>query len=317
MDRHPSPPHRPDRMPTPTRRRGSSGGGPDSWDGGYDDAGEYPPWAGPAATPRWADPQERERRRKTEAGAARPGGGHRPRPGFRSRLAEARARRNRLMLYIWGGALAAVAIIITVVVLQPGGRAPAKPAAGGFVNTFQPGELKTVPRACSSVSASTLNTYLPGKRTSFAPRPLDGPAQSLCDWTLDAPPVYRQLQLTAQAYAPSGLAPGNGSATSAARAAYQLALQQKLHPSKATHLPGANVTPLHGLGSQAFAALQVVRLSGDTTYLETVVIRYSNVLITAVFQGAQTRAGKYGPVSVPQLRGGAIAVGHDLLARLG
>ena len=46
-----------------------------------------------------------------------------------------------------------------------------------------------------------------------------------CDWTLDHKPVYRLLQVTAQAYAPSGLASGNGSATSAAKDAYAQDLQ--------------------------------------------------------------------------------------------
>ncbi len=325
MHQQGSPPHRPGRMPIPTRRRGHRDGGRYPWDDVPDDSGEYPPWAGPQVHPRWADHEERDRRlRGQPGGGADDGprttrfvGDHRPRPGFRSRFAEARARRNRLMLYIWGGAVVAVAVIATVVVLHLGGHPPAKPASNGFVNSFQPGEFKTVPRACSSVTTTTLNTYLAGKRTSFAPLPLDGRAESVCDWTLDAPPVYRTLQLTVQAYAPSGLAPGNGSATSAANAVYQQALQQKLKPPRATHLPRATVTPLRGFGGAAFAALQVVRTRGDTTDLETVVVRDRNVVITAVLEGAQSSSGRYGPVSLPLLRGGAIAVAHDMLFRLG
>ena len=92
-----------------------------------------------------------------------------------------------------------------------------------MVTTFQPGELKTVPNACSAVTAATLNQYLPGSRRVVTPRSLYGSAQSLCDWTLDAKPMYRVLEVTVRAYAPSGLASGNGSATFAAKDAYQQA----------------------------------------------------------------------------------------------
>ena len=81
-----------------------------------------------------------------------------------------------------------------------------------------------MPNACSAVTAATLSQYLPGRPARGRPESLYGSAQSLCDWTLDAKPLYRVLEVTVQAYAPSGLASGNGSATFAAKDAYQQAL---------------------------------------------------------------------------------------------
>lgn len=353
-----SPPPRFGRSSASTRREARPPGRY-SWDDASPETDEeYPPWAGPGITPRWADQEERDRRRRgrPEQEARRPdggqpdgtaldgshgqqdgghwdapppgtgqesapvpgrGGGHRPRPGFRSRLAEARARRNRLMLFIWGGAAVVVAVIAVAVVMHLGSHPAPKPISDGLVTTFRHGEMKTVPKACTSVNAATLTQYLPGHRTSIAPRSLDGKAQSLCDWTVDAPPVYRQLNLTVQAYAPSGLATGDGSATQAAVDAYTTARQQKVQPPRATHMPKARVSQVSGLGSQAFAALQVVTAGGDTTDIMTVVVRDRNVLVTVILQGLdKSHSGKYGPVVTPQLQGGAIATAHDVLSHL-
>src|SRR5215469_18549688 len=102
------PPARPGRPP--------ASGRPGGWsDGGFADDGEeeYPPWAGPGTGPRWADQDERERRRlrgapgagpaQAERGGRRPGPGEPPgreeppgprRPGRSARLrASAQARR--------------------------------------------------------------------------------------------------------------------------------------------------------------------------------------------------------------------------------
>jgi hypothetical protein len=352
-----SPPHRFGRSPGSTRREARPPGRYSWEDVDPETDEEYPPWAGPGITPRWADQEERDRRRGgTQQAAPRPdggqpagtaldsghgqqgggqwdgvppgaaqqsapaparGGGHRPRPGFRSRLAEARARRNRLMIFIWGGAAVVVAVIAVVVVMHLGSHPAPKPISDGLVTKFQHGEMKTVPKACTSVNAATLNQYLPGHRTSIAPRSLEGKAQSLCDWTVDAPPVYRQLNLTVQAYAPSGLASGNGSATQAAVDAYTAVRQQRVRPPRATHMPKATVSQISGLGSQAFAALQVVTAGGDTTDIMTVVVRDRNVLVTVILQGLdKSHSGRYGPVVTPQLRGGAIATAHDVLSHL-
>lgn len=316
------PPSRSGRTPTPARHRDAEPAGHHSWDAGPDPAEEeeYPPWAGMTVRPNWA---EEERQRRAEPP---PEGGGEPWPshgfggpgegglGFRRRRGAAKARRTRLQRYVWGGAIVLVAAIVTVTLLELGGGSHPKPTIPGLVTTFQPGELKTVPSACTSVAASTLSQSLQGKPASLAPRPLDGKAQSVCDWTVDAAPVYRHMEVTVQAYAPSGLATGNGSATNAATDAYQQAMQQKLKPARSTHMPKATMTQPGNMGTQAFAALQVVRSPGNVTDIETVVTRFHNVLVTVVLQGSHT--GRYGPVNSTKLYGGAVAVARDVLSRL-
>ncbi|HEY7430455.1 MAG TPA: hypothetical protein VH641_06955 [Streptosporangiaceae bacterium] len=273
--------------------------------------------------PNWAGQEERQRREQPPpegggAGESLPSHGFGGRGegglGFRRSRGAAKARRTRLQRYIWGGAVVVVAAIVTVTLLELGGKPKPKVTIPGLVTTFQPGELKTVPSACSSVPAATLSQSMLGKPTSLAPRPLNGKAQSVCDWTVDAPPVYRHMEVTVQAYAPSGLATGNGSATNAATDAYQQAMQQKIKPPRSTHMPKATITQPGHMGTQAFAALQLVRSGGNATYLESVVTRFHNVLVTVVLQGSHT--GRYGPVNTTQLYGGAVAVARDVLARL-
>lgn len=330
------PPPRSGRTPAPSRRRDPRPDGGYSWDAAPDtgDEEDNPPWAGMTIKPTWAG-QEGRRRRAEE----RPDGGEPPQesggdpgergargyreereesggPGFRRRAGAARARRARLKLYVWAAAAGVVAAIMAVVLVQLlGGSPPRHTAIPGLVTTFQPGELKTVPGACSAVTAATLGRAMQGKPTSLAPKSLYGPAQSVCDWTVDAPPVYRHLEVTMQAYAPSGLATGNGSATNAAIDAYKGALQGKIKPPKGG-LPKASVSQPGGLGSQAFAALQRVGRGGSVTYIETVVTRLRNVLVTVVLQGSHT-GRRYGPVPVARLASGATAITHDVLSRLG
>jgi hypothetical protein len=334
-----SPPPRPGRLPTAGRRGDSRVSGRHSWDEQLDADEQYPPWAGPGVTPRWADQESRQRRAQgtpgrrsygghravedspASAGTGRDDGGgspgHEPvAPGSRSRKAAARSRRRSRIVWVWGGAAAAVALIVAGVLLMLGGGQTASNPGAGYVTTFQRGEFKTVPRTCTAVTSATLNQYLPGKRRMVAPHSLNGNAQSLCNWTLDAPPVYRVLSLTAQAYAPSGLATGNGSATSAAIDAYQQALAKMRHPLRATHLPVATVTPLHSVGTVAFAALQIVRTQRLATDLETVVARDHNVVITVVMQGPHSRSGKYSAAQQSVLQSGAIAAAKNVVASL-
>ena len=122
------------------------------------------------------------------------------------------------------------------------------------------------------------------------------------------------LEVTVRAYAPSGLASGNGSATFAAKDAYQQASLAKTHPPRATHLPRATVVKLPGLGSSALVALQVPSAGGDKTNLLTVVVRDRNVLITVVSQGPARARGGYQPVSPPALRAAAVAAARDVIA---
>ena len=338
------PPPRPGRQPTAGRRGDARLSGRRYWDEPAETDEELPPWAGPGVTPRWADQEARQHRADGRQAAGSHGGhtargdardtrearspaaawrddggdegGWAPAPGSRSRKAAARSRRRSRITWVWGGAAVAVAVIVAGMLFLLGGSKPAPASHDGFVTTFQRGEFKTVPNACTTVTSATLGQYLPGKRRMVAPRSLDGSAQSLCNWTLDAPPLYRVLEVNVQAYAPSGLATGNGSATNAAGDAYQQALQAMRHPLRATHLPRATVTTLHGLGTAAFAAIQIVRARPDSTDLETVVARDHNVVITVVLQGPHARSGRYHAAAQSELQSGAIAAATDIVRHL-
>lgn len=330
-----TPPPRSGRLPTAGRQGDSRGTGRRYWDEPDGGDEEHPPWAGPGVTPRWAGQEARPRRAhaRPEApgravredaaqapaawqDAPRDHSGGTPGRGSRSRKAAARSRRRSRITWVWGVAALVVVLIVAGVLFLMGRNQPAPAPADGFVSTFQRGEFKTVPNACTAVTSQTLDQGLPGKRRMVAPHSLDGGAQSLCNWTLDAPPLYRVLEVTVQAYAPSGLATGNGSATSAAVDAYLQADQAKRHPAKATHLPPATVITLHGLGTAAFAALQVVQARGDSTDLETVVARDSNVLITVVVQGPHARTGRYRAAPQSELQSTAIKAATDISHRL-
>ncbi len=325
--------------PPGSGRLPASGRPPRGWsDGDYaDDDEDYPPWAVPGAGPRAADRRQRERHRlrdrpgpvgeEAEAGRyARPPGhadaaeppdppGRRGRDG-RGRKAAARARRARRATYVWGGAFVAVLLIVAGVGYVYFHQPSPPPVADSLVTTFQPGEFRTVPNACSAVTAATLDQYLPGKRRTVAPKSLYGGAQSQCDWTVDNKPRYRVLQVTVRAYPPSGLASGNGSATFAAKDAYQQASQLKAHPLKASHQPKATMSQVAGLGNSAFAALQVPSAGGAANNMLTVVVRERNALITVVSQGPAQHRGGYAAVSPLRLRGAAVAAARDILAQM-
>ncbi|HEY3734460.1 MAG TPA: hypothetical protein VGL63_11130 [Streptosporangiaceae bacterium] len=276
--------------------------------------------------PAWIDPSPPPLRRPSRSSLRQGGGsehghdGRRPnRAGpLRPRARANRARRAKRRVYLWGGLAAAAAIIAALVVVLLPGSSGQTHTGDGFVSTFQPGEFRSVPGACSSVSNSTLTQYLPGPRVRVVPPSLSGNAQSQCDWTLDRKPVYRLLAVAAQAYAPNGLATGNGSATSAAKDAYGQAMLALAHPPKATHQPKASITPIGHLGTVAFNAFQVISVGGDTTDRDTVVIRLRNVMITVVFSGlAHARQGGYGPVTASQMMAGAVAAAGDMLGKVG
>ena len=324
-------PPRSGRLPTAGRRGDSRATGRHYRDEAAGTDEENAPWAGPGVTPRWADQDARQHRAPGRQGAVGRGGpahgGARAaagtwqddepgpvdwEPGSRSRKAAARSRRRSRITWVWAGAAVAVVLIVAAVVVKLSGHHAAPVSNDGFVTTYQRGEFKTVPNSCTAVTSATLGQYLPGKRRMVAPRSLNGSAQSLCNWTLDAPPLYRVLAVNVQAYSPSGLATGNGSATNAATDAYQQALATMRHPLRATHLPPATVTDLHGLGTAAFAALQVVLARGYSTDLETVVARDRNVVITVVMQGPHARSGKYRAAPQSELQSGAIAAATDI-----
>jgi len=345
------PPRRPARPPASgwpeqpaTRRRAADYGGQDrGLHPGLDDdldAGELPPWAGLSISPRrpgresrpprqdrvppqprWADqvpPDVDAADAAYSAGDADdlgPGGagtGRRPR-----RIVATRARKARRKIYIWGGVGIGAAFVAFGIITIFGPTAAA-PRHSNFVTTYQPGDFRAVPNACQAVPAAMLDQYLPGRRSRVVSASLGGSStESQCTWTLDARPLFRVLEVTAQAYGPSLLATGNGSATFSAIDSYAAARQGLASPPKATHKPKATITPLPGLGNIAFSALQVLHDGRGRTDLVTVVVRVHNALVTVAFQGLDhSSRGGYGPVSIPRLRAGAAAAAREVIAGL-
>ena len=257
------------------------------------------------------------------ASEGRSGGGREPgeegRGGRRGsrRAAAARARKARREIIIAG----LVVVVGVVVVLGVLGKLPfqskAAPASkgNGFVTTFQPGEFHSVPNSCSMVSSATIGQYLPGKvaRVSQA---LGSSTQSQCTWTLDAKPDFRVLSVTGQAFSPSLLASGDGSATFSAIDAYGTELQNLQHPGKKTKAPTAQIGAAVGLGNTAFTAFQVFHQGGgDITDEVTVVVRDHNALIIVTMQGQEHGHG-FGTVPDATLRAGALAAAHEAIAAL-
>jgi hypothetical protein len=208
-----------------------------------------------------------------------------------------------------------------VVVLGVLGKLPfqSKPASAskgsGLVTTFQPGEFRSVPNACGMVGSATISQYLPGKVARVS-QDLGSSTQSQCYWTLDAKPDFRVLSVTSEAFSPSLLASGDGSATFSAIDAYGTELQNLQHPAKKTKAPKAQIGAAVGLGTTAFTALQVFHQGGgDITDEVTVVVRDHNALIIVTMQGQEHGHG-FGPVPDATLRAGALAAAHEAIAAL-
>jgi hypothetical protein len=339
----------PPRPPARWHRSGPPGPGPDGRRGRPDE--DPPPWAnlppvrptrpaaaypmgswpapdlappgGPQPPPRsWAGPYTLPFQSEAEDEA--PPRGRPPAPGGRApggraaggRALRAAARRRRRWLIMIAG-LVVVAGGVTAAVVIPGGPPPAPVVPGGLITTFQPGELQAVPDACGTVPAATVQQYLPGRAKQASPLAIDGTAESACDWTIDHAPVYRLLQLNLLAYAPSGLASGDGSATDAAIDAYSQTQQSLQDPSRHSAQPRATVTALSGLGNEAFSATQVFRRGGAVTYVATVMVRFHNVIVTATLDGLdQSNRGNYGPVSMSDLSAAALAFAQAAEASL-
>jgi hypothetical protein len=230
--------------------------------------------------------------------------------------------RRRKRLWIIGGATVATIIIAVGAVLYVRVFRPSSSASigyGSLITQFLPGEIPKVPNACSSVSQATLSQYLPGGQPEIASPPLNGGADSQCTWTLDSVPNYRVIEVDISAFSPSGLASGNGSATYAAIDAYANDLQVMQHPPAGSGQPTAVITSIPRLGTVAFGATQVFNVNGTTTDKATVIIRYHNVIVTAVVNGTQhavTKKGTYGPVSMDTLTAAAQAVASQAVAQL-
>jgi hypothetical protein len=295
---------------------GSPGSSGSSGSAGPRPEEEVPPWAGPdALSPESGAEGELPPGDQPYAPDERAGRLALPGRALRGRARRATARRRRWLIMIAG--LVVVAGGVTAAVVIPGGPPPAPVTPGSLITTFQPGELQTVPDACGTVPAATVQQYLPGQVKRAAPLPIDGSAESACDWTIDHAPVYRLLELNLLAYAPSGLASGDGSATNAAIDAYSQTLQTLQDPSKHSAEPRATVIALSGFGNQAFSATQVFRRGGAVTDVATVVVRYHNVVVTATLNGLQhSNRGDYGPVSMSDLSSAALAFAQAAEATL-
>ena len=269
--------------------------------------GRQPDWAGSDA-PGDPDPMEafseRWRRRGSESREER----------------RADRRKHRRTLFGVGGAVLAVVIGVVVYFSFASSGGSSSLGFGSLVTTFLPGELQQVPNACTSVPDAMLSQYLPGQTKMAAP-PLNTGPQSECTWTLDKPPLYRVLEVNMQAYSPSGLAPGDGSATFAAEYAYAQDESAKQDPGSKSGQPKATITDLNGMpggnDTVAFAAAQVFNVNGATTDVATVYVRYRNVIVTVVMNGLdRANKGNYGPESPSQLNAAAQSVARQVAGLL-
>jgi hypothetical protein len=242
------------------------------------------------------------------------------RRGLESRDEQRAGRRRARRLLIAGATVVAVAIAATIYLLS-GGPGAANLGFGNFVTSFLPGELQQVPDPCTTVPAATLQQYMPGTLKQAAP-PLNSGASTECTWTLDSAPTYRVLQVQLQAYSPSGLASGNGSATFAAEDAYQSFENGFTSPGPKSGQPKATVTDLSGMpGStqtSAFQATQVFIRGGATTDVANVLVRYRNVIITVVVDGLDQASGgkNYGPVAMSDLTAEANALAREMASQI-
>jgi len=270
---------------------------------------ERPPRKPSEEAPSWAEPDS------VEAFSER---WHRR--GLDSRDERRSDRRKRRRLLIAAGATVAL-VIAAVVYLMSGGPGAANLGFGSLVTNFLPGELQQVPDPCTTVPAATLNQYLPGTRKEAAP-PLNSGANTQCTWTLDSAPTYRVLEVQLQAYSPSALAQGNGSATFAAEDAYLSFENGYTSPGPKSGQPKATVTDLSGMpgGTQtsAFQATQVFNRGGAVTDVANVYVRYRNVIISVVVDGLDQSNGgkKYGPVSMSDLTTAANTVAMEMASQI-
>jgi hypothetical protein len=227
----------------------------------------------------------------------------------RGRAAATRLRKSRRRVYRWsvvGIAVCLVGAVIAVIATQ------SSPKPTPYVTSLLPGEFKSVPSACSGVSAAVLAQYLPGHRTTT--NQLSGATQSQCSFTVDAKPVFRLLEVTAQAFQPFAAASGNGSASGSASDSLALTKATLTTPPKRSPLSAAQISLLPQLGQQAFAAYQRETASGIVSDVVTVLVRDRNVLITVVLT-AQESPG-FSPTPVATLQAGATAAAADMLTKL-
>jgi hypothetical protein len=292
---------------------------------GQDDTdADLPSWAGPSAYParpgaarRRADShvggQAGEAQRDLDDGGAANSAvaeqAARPATRRQSRAAAARLRKSRRRVYRWCGVAVVVCIIGAVTAVLATSSSP-KPQL--YVTSLQPGEFKSVPSACNSVTGAVLDQYVPGSRRTS--NQFSGATLSECSFTVDAKPVFRLLEVTVQAYQPLAAASGDGSASANARDNLALTKATLADPGKKSPLSPAHITRLTGLGQQAFAATQRESVGDIVSNLVTVVVLERNVLIT-VELSAQQSSG-FTSTSTGTLQAGATAAARDVLAKV-
>jgi hypothetical protein len=76
----------------------------------------------------------------------------------------------------------------------------------------------------------------------------------------------------------------------------------------------AHISPLSGLGQQAFVAVASEHVSKITSDIVTIVLRERNVLITVQVTG-QESGGGFGPVSAGTLEAAAQAAARNVLTK--
>ncbi len=288
----------------------------DAFDDGPDTDSGLPPWAVPGGIEPLRPARRPHRGPEPEqfdqpAPPAEDDQDGPPRSGRRTRRGRAaatRRRKSKRRLVTWGGTAIVILVLVGVGFVLFQSPAP-KPR---YVTQYQKGEFKAVPDACKVVGAAALHQIMDG--TPKVTQPQNDAALSQCAYTVDAKPTFRVLQLNVQAYNASLTVPvGDGSAT--ANAKYTIAEQRRLlaHPPKHTPQPPAAITPVSGLGDEAFSAVQVFHTK-SLVDLVTVWARYRNVLVTAVFQGQAS--GGFGPVTISELRSGALAAARAALTQV-
>ncbi len=326
-----------DRAPRPDAPRRGERPDPNRWQSADpfapDADADLPSWAGPSdRSPRptstlrrpvsspldddeqYSDAPDRYRHAAGD-GAEPPGvGGPGRAGGRRGRAAATRLRKSRRRVYRWCG-IAIVACIVAAGITAYLTHHTPKPAL--YVTSLLPGEFKSVPNACASVSATVLNQYLPEPgRTSTSE--LSDSAESQCSFTVDRRPTFLVLEVTAQAFQPFAAATAGGSAPGSASANaqdnYALVLKGLKLPPKGSPLSAAEVAALPATGQQAFVAVQHEHVSGIVSERVTVIVRERNVLITVWVSGQESGHG-FGPVSVSTLQAAAEAAARDVLAR--
>ena len=298
--------------PGPARGRRPSRPAREDWRGSdpfRGDESEAPPWAGPSIHATRAGgtklrPPEPE---PAAEPAATPGG----RPRRRGRAAAARLRKSRRRVYIWCGSAIVIAVVVAGVAAIKGLHKPARHTS--FITSLQPGEYRGVPRACSVLTPAQLTVALPGQTPKVTQVSTSG-ATSQCSFSVDKKPVFRVLEVTIQAYQPSAVAAGNGSATDNAKDAFTVTQLELAHPPKKSPLPAAQIAAVPQLGQQAFSAIQVVHSGHVTTDLVTVLARSHNVLVTVTLQ-AQASGNGFGPVSTGTVHDAAVDVARAVAAK--